>query len=163
MLDAKITSIAQQLVDNLKRAKKHIAIAESCTGGLIAAAITSVPGSSDIFDYGIVAYANHIKEQMLGVPSELLKRHGAVSREVAEAMAQGALNLARADIAISTTGIAGPSGGSIDKPVGLVWVSLATAADTSSREWRFSGSRAEVREQAVIAAVEMALEYSGDE
>ena len=116
----------EAVVVRLARASgKTIATAESCTGGLVAGRITNVPGSSAVFRYGWVTYANEAKTAELGVPAELLARHGAVSAEVARAMAEGALRASGADVAVAVTGIAGPDGGSTEKPVGLVWFGLA--------------------------------------
>jgi nicotinamide-nucleotide amidase len=116
---------ARTVIEALRARHLKLATAESCTGGLVAAAITDIAGSSDVFDRGFVTYSNEAKTEMLGVPSDLIAKHGAVSREVAEAMALGALAHSRADIAISVTGIAGPLGGSSEKPVGLVHFACA--------------------------------------
>ena len=105
---------------------KKLSLAESCTGGMIASRITDISGASEIFTHGFVTYSNHAKQQLLGVNESLIKTHGAVSKEVALAMAEGALARSRADIAVSVTGIAGPTGGTDDKPVGTVWIGLAT-------------------------------------
>ena len=107
-----------------------LATAESCTGGMVAAALTAIAGSSDVMDRGFVTYSNEAKAEMLGVPPDLIAAHGAVSRVVAEQMARGALRHSRASISVAITGIAGPSGGSADKPVGLVHLACATAAGT---------------------------------
>jgi nicotinamide-nucleotide amidase len=104
----------------------HVATAESCTGGLVAAALTEIPGSSDVVDRGFVTYSDDAKQAMLGVPAATLKRHGAVSAQTAKAMAAGALKNSRADLAVSITGIAGPGGGSKQKPVGLVYFAAAS-------------------------------------
>ncbi len=133
-----------------------VATAESCTGGMIAATLTSIAGSSDVVDRGFVTYSNAAKTEMLGVPETLIAAHGAVSAQVAAAMAQGALAHSRAGIAISVTGIAGPGGGSADKPVGLVWFGSAIrggAADAVSRV--FPGDRNDVRTAATVFALEM--------
>lgn len=126
---------------------KHlrIATAESCTGGLIAAAITDIAGSSAIFTHGFVTYANAAKQDMLGVPEDMLAAHGAVSSQVAAAMAAGARIRAGASLAVSTTGIAGPGGGSAEKPVGTVWFALAGPHGVTTYHRIFPGSRAEVR------------------
>lgn len=121
------TSIQKKVVALLTEQGKKLALAESCTGGRIASLITDVPGASSVFTHGYVTYANEAKHDMLGVPEALLETHGAVSEEVAIAMAEGALKNSGADIAVSVTGIAGPSGGSEAKPVGTVWIGLATA------------------------------------
>lgn len=122
----RIWELAQAIVDKAGGEGMIIAAAESCTGGMIASAITDVPGASAVFDRGFVTYSNEAKAEMLGVDPALIARHGAVSGPVARAMAIGALLNSRADIAVSVTGVAGPSGGSAAKPVGLVWFGLAT-------------------------------------
>jgi nicotinamide-nucleotide amidase len=134
-----------------------LATAESCTGGLIAAALTEVAGSSDVFDRGFVTYSNQAKIEMLGIPAELIAEHGAVSREVAEAMAKGALAASQADIAVAVTGIAGPGGGSALKPVGLVHL---CAAGRNGRlfhlEQRYGETgRAEIRRAAVLDGIRL--------
>ena len=116
---------ARELIDRCRDAKLRIATAESCTGGLVAGAITDIPGASQVFDWGVVTYSNEAKTQLLGVPAELLDKHGAVSAEVAASMAEGALARSGADIAVAVTGIAGPDGGSAEKPVGLVHFAAA--------------------------------------
>ncbi len=124
-----------------------IATAESCTGGLIAAMLTDIPGSSAVFDRGFVTYSNASKRELLNVPEALLKTHGAVSEEVALAMATGAQQSAGTDIAISVTGIAGPGGGSNNKPVGLVFIGLAKPdGKTECWKYHFSGDRKSIRE-----------------
>jgi len=120
-----ISRLAVQVVDELRQHGKTLATVESCTGGLLSAVITSVPGSSDVFGYGFVTYANAAKTDMVGVPEYLLQSHGAVSIEVAASMAEGGLKTANAGIAVSITGIAGPGGGSADKPVGTVCFGLS--------------------------------------
>jgi len=133
-----------------------LAVAESCTGGMLAAAVTDVAGCSAYFKGGIVAYCNTVKTDLLGVDAELLKTDGAVSNPVAAAMAEGALQRFGADLALSTTGIAGPGGGSSAKPVGLVYIALAARnAATAVQECRFTGSRREIRTAAVSAALNM--------
>lgn len=132
--------------------------AESCTGGLVSAAVTSISGSSGWFDRGFVTYSNTAKTSLLGVPTELIDRVGAVSMEVAQAMAEGALQHAQADVAVSITGIAGPTGGSADKPVGTVWFGLAWRADghvqSQTRHALFAGDRTAVRTQSALLALE---------
>jgi len=120
---------AQKLIDVATEKKITIATAESCTGGLIGAAITSIPGSSTPFKGGIIAYDNKVKHKMLDVPPGMIAKYGAVSREVARAMAKGAVEALGVDMAVSVTGIAGPGGGSEDKPVGTVWMGLAVEMD----------------------------------
>jgi len=132
-----------------------IAVAESCTGGLIAHRLTNVSGSSAYFERGVVTYSNASKTELLGVSPELLRAHGAVSREAAEAMAAGVRRLARTDIGLSTTGIAGPTGGTPDKPVGLVWIGYADAETTLALNFTFGEGRERVKERASQAALEI--------
>jgi len=138
-----------------------LAVAESCTGGLIGAGLTSVPGSSSYFLGGIIAYSNDLKKNLLNVPAELLDSQGAVSGAVAQAMAQGVIAATGADCGISVTGVAGPDGGTVEKPVGTVWVGIALPSGTISRMYNFSGNREEVRDQAAQAALELFLETAG--
>ena len=144
---------AAALVALYKAKGLRAATAESCTGGLVAGAITDIPGSSAMFTHGFVAYANAAKTQMLGVPEMLLAAHGAVSAEIAAAMATGARARSGADFAVSTTGIAGPDGGSAEKPVGTVWFGLAGKQGVTTYHRIFPGNRDEVRR----ASVEFAL------
>ncbi|HSR54691.1 MAG TPA: nicotinamide-nucleotide amidohydrolase family protein [Alphaproteobacteria bacterium] len=146
--------VAEALVHAAWAKGLTIATAESCTGGLIAAAITEVPGASDVFMRGFVTYANEAKTDLLGVPEALLAQFGAVSEEVARAMAEGALGAADADIAVSATGVAGPGGGSEAKPVGLVYMAASVRGGATLHERAvFSGDRQAVRAQAVETAL----------
>lgn len=122
-----------------------VTVAESCTGGLIAARLTNVPGSSSYFPGGIVAYENEVKERLLGVSQDVLRKNGAVSRETAEAMARGVRNLLKSDLGMGVTGIAGPGGGTETKPVGLVFIALATPDSMNCRRFNFPGDRSGVR------------------
>ncbi len=150
---------AEAVFQALRSKGWKLVTAESCTGGMVAAAITDIAGSSEIFDRGFVTYSNEAKVEMLGVPTELIKKHGAVSEEVARAMAEGALAHARADIAVSITGIAGPSGGSETKPVGLVHFACATKETTAHVRRRFKNrGRSSIRAAAMNQALEMVLE-----
>jgi PncC family amidohydrolase len=135
-----------------------VALAESCTGGLVAATITEVPGSSGYFLGGVVSYSNAAKASLLGVPEAMLAAHGAVSAQVAVAMATGARARFSPSLAVSITGVAGPDGGSEAKPVGLTYVGLASAAGTEVRRFAFSGDRAGNREAAARAALEWLIE-----
>lgn len=148
-----------QLADLLRARQWRMATAESCTGGMIAAACTSVAGSSDWFERGFVTYSNEAKQEMLGVDAALLDAHGAVSEPVARAMAEGALAHAPVQMAVAVTGIAGPGGGVPGKPVGTVWLALACTA-FATRAWRmqFDGSRADVREGTLIEALRALIE-----
>ena len=133
-----------------------LATAESCTGGLIAAALTAIAGSSEVVDRGFVTYSNESKTEMIGVPMPLIEAHGAVSQEVARAMAEGTLMRSRAAIALSVTGVAGPGGGSAEKPVGLVCFGLArTGQPTTSEQLVFPGDRTAIRAATVLHAFGM--------
>lgn len=141
-----------------------VASAESCTGGMIAAALTDVPGSSAVVERGFVTYTNEAKQEMLGVPKSIIEKHGAVSAQVARAMASGAVKNSRADIAVSVTGIAGPTGGTPRKPVGLVWFGLADEHGVARVERRVfaNGSRSFVRAKATETALHLLLTRLGD-
>ncbi len=141
---------AAGVAELLKKHKRTVATAESCTGGLIAKLLTDIPGSSEYFIEGVVAYANEAKTRLLGVPAQLITEHGAVSRQVAVAMAMGCRAKSSADFALSTTGIAGPGGGTPDKPVGLVYIGLADAHGCRVEELRLDPalSRDEIRRRA---------------
>lgn len=154
MIDADALAQAEAVLTACRAAGLRVATAESCTGGLIAATLTAIAGSSDVVDRGFVTYSNAAKTEMLGVPAETIARVGAVSEAVAQAMAEGALARSLADIAVSVTGVAGPGGGSADKPVGLVWFGLARrGAPTTTRREVFPGDRAAVR----LATLRLAL------
>jgi PncC family amidohydrolase len=135
-----------------------MAVAESCTGGMIGAAITRVPGSSAYFKGGVIAYSNEIKEQVLGVPRELLETKGAVSGEVVKAMAQGVAKLCKSSCSIAVSGIAGPQGGSADKPVGLVFIGIYLKDKVQSFTFNFAGDRERVRKEATKAGLEKMME-----
>jgi nicotinamide-nucleotide amidase len=147
-------TLAGVVLGALRRRGLRLAIAESCTGGKIGERLTAVPGSSEAFVGGIVAYSDALKRERLGVPAALLAAHGAVSREVAEAMARGALALG-ADCAIAVTGVAGPGGGSDDKPVGTVHLAAATPGGVRLARHRFPGHRELVREFAATFALDL--------
>ncbi|HEV7132398.1 MAG TPA: CinA family nicotinamide mononucleotide deamidase-related protein [Gaiellaceae bacterium] len=132
-----------------------LATAESCTGGLVAARLTGIPGSSDVFRGGVVAYANEVKERELGVPAALLAAHGAVSPEAAEAMARGARERLGVDVAVSVTGIAGPDGGTAEKPVGLVYLHAEGPEGGVGREFSFPGDRASIRARSAVGALHL--------
>jgi nicotinamide-nucleotide amidase len=162
MADRETEAAATALLDLCKSKKLMVATAESCTGGLVAGALTDIAGSSAVVDRGFVTYTNDAKHQMLGVPNETIERHGAVSRETAEAMVRGTLGHANADIAVSITGIAGPGGGSADKPVGLVHFAAASRGGSLiHRELRFGDiGRGEVRRLSVLQALAMLTELA---
>lgn len=160
-MDDHLHQLSQCLGEQLLQRNWRIATAESCTGGGVAAAITAIPGSSAWFEYGIVSYANAAKEKLLGVSSETLAREGAVSEAVVIEMARGVLALSGADIAVAISGIAGPSGGSVEKPVGTVWFAWATGTGEIKTELkRFDGDREAVQKQAVVWALERLLNVS---
>ena len=147
---------AEALLDLCRRKGITLATAESCTGGLIGAMLTEIPGASDVFDRGFITYSNEAKHELLGVSTALLDHHGAVSAEVASAMAAGALARSGARLAVAVTGIAGPGGGSAEKPVGLVFLAACRRdAAPLCEERRFSGDRAEIRRQAASRALAM--------
>ena len=149
---------AEVLYEALKSKNMTIATAESCTGGMVGAALTSVSGVSECYGFGVVAYANRAKEKLLGVSHATLEAFGAVSEETACEMAQGAIKLSGADIAISVTGIAGPGGGTEEKPVGLVYIGIAKKnGEVKAYKNNFSGSRDSVRTQTVVKALELAI------
>lgn len=148
-------SVAETLVALLKARHLTCATAESCTGGGVGAAITAVPGSSDAYLGGVVSYANAVKRDVLGVSEATLGSVGAVSAETARLMAEGVRRLIGADLAVSVTGIAGPGGGSVEKPVGLVWFGIATPQGTRTEKALFAGDRAAVRASAVVHALGM--------
>ena len=150
-----LVAIARHLQDACLERGLTVALAESCTGGLVAAAITEIPGSSGYFLGGVVSYSNEAKEALLDVPSALLEAHGAVSAEVAGAMAAGARARFGADLAAGVTGIAGPDGATDEKPVGLVFLGIATAAEVGAIRQHFAGDRTDVREAAALRALEM--------
>ncbi|MDP4118999.1 MAG: CinA family protein [Bacillota bacterium] len=137
--------LAAKLTEALKAKKMTVSTAESCTGGLIAAAITDISGSSEVFHRGYVTYANSAKHELLGVKEETLENYGAVSLQTAYEMAAGVRKAANSDVGISVTGIAGPSGGTEEKPVGLVYAGIATEAGIKLLEMHFNGSRDNVR------------------
>ena len=143
-----------------KLAGKTLCTAESCTGGGIGAAITAIPGSSEIYKGGIISYTNEVKQKLLGINPILLKNLGAVSAPIAEAMAMGARNALNADIAVSVTGLAGPGGDDRGNPVGLVFIGYVDEKRVTSRRFVFSGDREEVRKQAVIEAMKLILELN---
>ena len=154
------TLLIREVVHALKRQGLMLATAESCTGGWVAQVITSVAGSSEWFERGFVAYTNLAKREMLGVSTTTLSRYGAVSEQCARAMAEGALTHSHAQVALAITGIAGPSGGTPEKPVGTVcfaWV--VKKRDTLSRKLVFTGDREAVRRQAVVTSFQGLLEY----
>jgi nicotinamide-nucleotide amidase len=148
------TDLAAVVLDKLRSAGFKLAVAESCTGGMLGERITNIPGSSDVFLGGVIAYDNEVKVQALGVRREDIERYGAVSEEVALQMAAGIRKKIGADVGVAVTGIAGPGGGTPDKPVGLIWISVQ-GSDAKARRFHVGGDRAEIRQRAAQAALEM--------
>ena len=151
------TATAERLVERLRAQGLTCATAESCTGGGVGFALTSVAGASEVFAGGVISYSNEVKHEVLGVSSATLAAVGAVSGDVAAQMADGARRLLKTDLAVSLTGIAGPGGGSAEKPVGLVWFGLSTPAGTRTERAVFTGDRAAVRAQAIDHALGLLL------
>jgi nicotinamide-nucleotide amidase len=156
MFSPALLAQADALLAKARAKGLKIATAESCTGGLIAGLLTEIAGSSDVYERGFITYSNQAKMDLLGVPESLLKTHGAVSAEVARAMAEGALKHSRADLAVAVTGIAGPGGGTADKPVGLVHIAASRGGMSKNEERRFGDpGRTEVRLKTVEAALRL--------
>lgn len=153
---------AEKMVAEFSSRGLVCAVAESCTGGAVGSAIVSVSGASAVFAGGVISYSNDVKREVLHVSASTLERHGAVSSETACEMASGVRALTNADFAVSVTGIAGPGGGSAEKPVGLVWFGLAGRDGVRAERMIFSGDRAEVRGAAVEHALEMLLEAAAE-
>jgi nicotinamide-nucleotide amidase len=155
-----VAQLVERLASALRSRGERLVAAESCTGGLIAAACTSLAGSSDWFERGFVTYSNAAKTEMLGVPAELIAAHGAVSAEVACAMAEGALAHAHASLAVAVTGIAGPGGATPGKPVGTVWIAVASAGQAvGATLLQAPGDRAAVRAASVVRAIRLLVEH----
>jgi len=150
-------NLATSVLEHCRALGWKVATAESCTGGLIAGALTEIAGSSDVVDRGFVTYSNEAKMQMLGVPAETLEAHGAVSEETARAMAVGALEKSDATVTVAVTGVAGPGGGSAEKPVGLVHFAAATPDGIVAEHRILEGDRGAVRHQTVLHALMMML------
>jgi nicotinamide-nucleotide amidase len=153
--DAVLRRAAKRVLDRCRATGLMIATAESCTGGLVAGALTEIAGSSDVVECGFVTYSNSAKQKMLGVPAAMLARHGAVSPQTAAAMAKGALNNSKADLSVAITGIAGPGGGSKGKPVGLVYFAAARRGGDLVARRRLFGKigRSRVRRESVVQAL----------
>src|SRR5688500_18100633 len=162
MFDPETLNLAESVLAACRSRSWHVATAESCTGGLVAAALTAIAGASDVVECGFVTYSNDAKMELLGVPRETIAAHGAISAETAAAMARGAVARAGLDLAVSITGIAGPSGGTLLKPVGLVYLGVARKDGAARVEPRvFLGDRAAVRRAAVIEALELLQAEAG--
>lgn len=159
MFDRETLDLSERVLERFRSRGRKLATAESCTGGLVAAALTEIPGSSDVVVCGFVAYSNEAKRDLLRVEDATLERHGAVSAETAREMAEGVLARSEADASVAITGIAGPTGGSAEKPVGLVYIALAMRGlPTSHQERRFGAlPRGEIRRRSVLVALEMLL------
>jgi nicotinamide-nucleotide amidase len=155
VFDPETVALATSVLATCRARGWHLATAESCTGGLVAAALTAIAGSSDVVDRGFVTYSNEAKMELLGVPEATLAAVGAVSAETALAMAAGAVSRAGVDLAVSITGVAGPGGGSAEKPVGLVYLGVATRESCRSERHIFPGDRDGIRHAAMLRALEM--------
>ncbi|HLY45762.1 MAG TPA: nicotinamide-nucleotide amidohydrolase family protein [Stellaceae bacterium] len=156
MFDPETLALAETVLAACRARAWHVATAESCTGGLVAAALTAIAGSSDVVERGFVTYSNEAKMELLGVPSETIGAHGAVSAQTAAAMARGAVARAGVDLAVSITGVAGPGGGTPQKPVGLVYLGLARKDGAARVERRiFPGDRTDIRRAAMVLALEL--------
>ncbi|MBN1760074.1 MAG: CinA family protein [Chitinispirillaceae bacterium] len=156
--DSYSRTLARQLGRQLRKMHRTCAVAESCTGGLIGGAITSVAGSSEWFRGGVIAYSNEVKLRLLGVPEQTLLDHGAVSSETVTAMAEGAARLCEADCAIAVSGVAGPGGGTGEKPVGLVFIGVRANGGTSHHRFLFTGDRSAIRQATVTTGLSLLLE-----
>mgnify|MGYP005835373911 CR=1 FL=1 len=156
MIDEKLL---KKVTDYLKEKNITIAIAESCTGGLIAHTLTNISGSSDYFDRGIVSYSNKAKTELLGVPEDVLKKYGAVSKQVAKIMAENIRLKSNVDLGLATTGIAGPTGGTKKKPVGLVFIAISNSKNTIIKKYQFKGNRLENKEHTCNAALKMIFDH----
>jgi nicotinamide-nucleotide amidase len=152
-------TMEEVVAEALKKSKKKVAVAESCTGGLISKRLTNISGSSRYFPLGVVAYSNKLKQAVLGISKEVLKQYGAVSKKVAGLMAENIQQLANTDLGLGVTGIAGPTGDTKDKPVGLVYIALATPRKIITKEFHFHGSRNDIRLRASQAALDMLRRY----
>lgn len=162
MIDEELREAARRVLNACRARGLKLAVAESCTGGLVAAALTEIPGSSDVLDRGFVTYSNAAKQAMLGVPASVLETRGAVSKETAEAMAAGALQRSGADLSAAVTGVAGPGGGTAQKPIGLVHFAAARRGGRLlDRERRYGDlGRAEIRRRSVLEALAMLEELA---
>lgn len=153
--NSSIIKKAQEIIEIASLKNLKIATAESCTGGLLAAIFTEISGSSKVLERGFVSYSNEAKSEILGVNPKIIEKYGAVSQETAKEMAEGAIKNSKAQIAIAITGIAGPSGGSKEKPVGLVYIAILNNNRTFIRKFNFAGNRSEIRKQTIIESLEI--------
>jgi PncC family amidohydrolase len=147
------TDLAAVVLDLARQRGAHVGTAESCTGGLVGTRLTEIPGSSDVYSGGVVAYSNDLKTSLLGVPASLIDTHGAVSEPVVLAMAAGAIERLGVDLAVAVTGVAGPGGGSEEKPVGTVWFGVATPGSVEAKKVLFPGTRHDIRSRGAQAAL----------
>lgn len=159
ILNNNIKIKSKEVVNKLIEKKLTITSAESCTGGLFSASITSISGSSECFEGSFITYSNEIKNRIIGVKKETLLNYGAVSKECVIEMSKNARKIMKADISIAVSGIAGPNGGSEDKPVGLVWICISAENYTKAYKNIFSGNRDEIREESVIFALNLVLDF----
>jgi len=159
LIDVEFT---KKVANKLTEKKLTIAVAESCTGGMIANTLTNISGSSQYFERGIVSYSNKAKKELLDVTDELLEKYGAVSDQVAVAMAENIRKKSNVDIGIATTGVAGPTGGTKDKPVGVVFIAISTKDVTNAIKYNFKGTRLENKENTVLAVFDMILKVLRD-
>jgi PncC family amidohydrolase len=155
--------LVERLASAAERRGYRLAAAESCTGGGLSSAITDLAGVSSVFLGGVVSYANEVKEHVLGVPADVLRQHGAVSEPTARAMAEGVCRVIGAEVGFGITGVAGPGGGSAEKPVGLVYIAVATPRGTRVRRDVWPGDRAQIRRSSIDAALRLAIEAILDE
>ena len=151
-----INKEAKRLFNNCFKRKLVVTTAESCTGGMIASSIVSIDGSSNIFHSSFVTYSNEMKSKMLKIPNKLINKNGAVSEIVAYNMASNVLNLMEADLSIAVTGIAGPGGGSENKPVGLIWIAVGTNKKIITKKYLFNGNRLEIRKETTLESLKLA-------
>ncbi len=161
MLPQGLIEAAASLSQKLRERAQIITTVESCTGGLVGASITAIPGSSDIYPGGFITYSNGLKQRMVGVSLDTLKAHGAVSAQTAIEMAMGGMRQTNADWSISITGIAGPGGGSDEKPVGTVWICGASSGTQDCRRFVFPGDRDQVRQRAARSSMQLAIQSLG--
>jgi nicotinamide-nucleotide amidase len=155
VFDPETLALAENVLAICRARGWHVATAESCTGGLVAAALTAIPGASEVVERGFVTYSNRAKIELLGVLPETIAEHGAISAETAAAMARGAVLRSGVDLAVSVTGLAGPGGGTPQKPVGLVYLGVATVEGCRVERRVFAGDRAEIRRAALVEALQM--------
>jgi nicotinamide-nucleotide amidase len=157
VFDPESLALAQSVLSACRARGWRLVTAESCTGGLVAAALTAIAGASEVVDRGFVTYSNTAKSELLGVPAETIAEHGAISAETAAAMASGAAARARVELAVSVTGLAGPGGGTPHKPIGLVYLGVSVLGRSRAERRLFGGDRAEIRQAAVIEALRLLL------